>query len=255
MVSSDLSTNANSRSPMSPAGSRSSLQMATAVCTVAPAGNTASRSASSRSSGASRSQLHSTTARSVRWRGMAVRLPPVSSRNRLDSRAAISPIGITRSRAAASSMASGRPSSRRTISVTWATVVSSTQKPALTACARSISRRTAGWSIASTAETPTGGRPSGGSTQSASPTMPSGSRLVVRMRTSGQPASSWSMRTATGPIRCSQLSTSSRQSASASTSNRYSVGVRAARRPDDRRPARRAARGHRAWPAGWPWRR
>ena len=100
----------------------------------------------SRSSAASRSQLHSTTARRVRCRGMAVRLPPVSSRKRSESRTAISAIGITRSRAAANSMASGSPSSRRTISVTSTTVLSSTAKPALTACARSTSRRTA-WMV------------------------------------------------------------------------------------------------------------
>ena len=47
-------------------GSASNPHTATAASTVAPAGNTARRSASSRSGGSSRSQLHSTTARSVR---------------------------------------------------------------------------------------------------------------------------------------------------------------------------------------------
>jgi hypothetical protein len=63
----------------------------------------------------------------------------VSSRNLSDNFAAMSPMGITRSRAAASSIASGNPSNRRTISVTWSTVESSTTNPALTACARSRS--------------------------------------------------------------------------------------------------------------------
>ena len=57
---------------------------------VTPPGKTATRSASAASASVSRSQLQSTTARSVWCRGSAVRLPPVSSRNRSSSRAATS---------------------------------------------------------------------------------------------------------------------------------------------------------------------
>ena len=64
----------------------------------------------------SRSQLQSTTARRVWWRGRAVRAPEVSSRNRSSRRAAISAGDSVRSRAAASSIGSGWPSSRRQIS-------------------------------------------------------------------------------------------------------------------------------------------
>ena len=99
--------------------------------------------------GVSRSQLHSTTARSVRCRGRAVRLPPVSSRKRSFSRRAISASGSVLSLAAASSIASGSPSRRRTMSMTRATVSSLTSKPGLTAAARSANSRTAGKPTAS----------------------------------------------------------------------------------------------------------
>ena len=61
----------------------------------------------------SRSQLQSTMARSVWCRGSAVRLPVASSRNRSSSRLATWARVSDRSRAAASSMASGMPSSAR----------------------------------------------------------------------------------------------------------------------------------------------
>ena len=97
--------------------------------------------ASRRSSSVSSSQLQSTTARSVRWRGSAVRLPPVSRRKRSSRRSASSSSGSERSRAAASSSASGRPSSRRQISTT-ARRASSTAK--LGVRRRRRGRRTAG---------------------------------------------------------------------------------------------------------------
>ena len=130
-----MSASASRRSSIST--SVSSGQTARADAEVAPAGKTARRWASVRSFSSSRSQLHSTTARNVRCRGIAVRLPPVSSRKRSSILAAIVATGSTRSRAAASSIASGRPSSRRTISTTAPTVASSTTKPALAAAARS----------------------------------------------------------------------------------------------------------------------
>ena len=102
-------------------------------------------SASRRSSSVSRSQLQATTARSVRCRGSAVRLPPVSSRNRSSSRSATCAGESVRSRAAASSIASGSPSSRRQISTTRATFSSVTAKPGRTAAARSRSNCTDGY--------------------------------------------------------------------------------------------------------------
>ena len=73
---------------------------------------------------------------------------PERSRNRSLSRAAISPTGSTRSRAAASSIANGSPSSRRTISTTGPTVRSSSTKSALAADPRAISSATAGYAAA-----------------------------------------------------------------------------------------------------------
>ena len=73
-----------------------------------PPVNTESLANSRRSSSNNRSWLQSTTARSVWWRGNAVRLPPVSTRNRSSSRPTSCVSGSTRSRAAASSKASGR---------------------------------------------------------------------------------------------------------------------------------------------------
>ena len=121
---------------------------------VTPPGNTAIRSARERSASSSRSQLQLTTPRRVRCRGSAVRLPPVSNRNRSSSRAAICATPIVRSRAAASSIASGSPSSRRHTSMTASTLDASTTKPGWTAAARSANRRTADIAIAVAASVP-----------------------------------------------------------------------------------------------------
>ena len=86
--SSDLSTRDEGSSSASSAASCPPVPHSAPATAagVAPAGKTENRSASSRSAGVSSSQLHSTTARSVRCRGSAVRLPPVSGRNRSASR-------------------------------------------------------------------------------------------------------------------------------------------------------------------------
>ncbi|QHY95212.1 Daunorubicin/doxorubicin resistance ABC transporter permease protein DrrB [Streptomyces sp. S4.7] len=95
-----------------------------------------------RSTGSSRSHDQSTTARSVCCLGSTVRLPPVSSRKRSSRRSAICRGVSIRSRAAASSMASGSPSSRRQIS-SAATGSSSVRKPGRAAAPRSASSRSA----------------------------------------------------------------------------------------------------------------
>ena len=154
--SNDLSSRSASSSGTASGASCASLHTAVALATVTPAGNTATRSASSRSSSVSSSQLHSTTARSVRCRGNAVRLPPVSSRKRSDNRSATSLIDIARSRAAASSIASGKPSSRRTISTTAPMVRSSMTTSGRAAAARSANSRTAGNSSANSTPLPVG---------------------------------------------------------------------------------------------------
>ena len=137
----------------------------------------------------SRSQLHSTTARSVWCRGSAVRLPPVSSRNRSDSRAATSATGSDPQSGprparwpAAARPAAGRSrrpapaSTRRATSSEPTAAARSTKQPhrrrTPTASAGSTSRRRAGRAA--------------GATQSDSPAMPSGSRLVASTRSAGQ---------------------------------------------------------------------
>jgi hypothetical protein len=82
-----------------------------------PPANTDSRSSNARSGGSSSSYDQSTVARSVCWRGIAERLPRVSSAKRRSSRSWTSAIDIERIRAAASSIASGIPSSRRQIAL------------------------------------------------------------------------------------------------------------------------------------------
>ena len=70
-------------------------------------------------------------------------LPPVSRRKRSSSRRAICSRPSTRTRAAASSMASGMPSSRQQISARAGAVALLTAKSARAATARSMNRRTA----------------------------------------------------------------------------------------------------------------
>src|SRR6266536_542200 len=90
-----------------------------------------------------RSRLQSNNARSVWWRGNAVLLPDVSSRKRsLRWRAIWSGVSAA-TRAAASSIARGMPSSRRQISATVAAFERVSAKPDKTVLARSMNRRTA----------------------------------------------------------------------------------------------------------------
>ncbi len=206
VTSRDLSASDVIRSSTSSTSTGPPAQTPSAASTVAPPAKTARRRSSARSASVSSSQLQSTTARSVWcWRG-AVRAPPVSSRNRSSSRAASCSALIVRSRAAASSMASGIPSSARQIRVTAGTVSSVTVKPERAAAARSFSSRTAAYAMACSASASRGGRASGRTGHRASPVRPSGSRLVARMRSPGHSPSSRSASAAAAPIRCSQLS-------------------------------------------------
>ncbi len=134
--------------PAGPRCPRRAPPAPTTTCSAAsvdtPPGKTARRSTRSRSVVESRSQLHSTTARRVRCRGRAVRLPPVSRRKRSSSRSASCSTGMVRLRAAASSRASGRPSSRRQIWATASALSPVSAKSGRTARARSTNRSTAG---------------------------------------------------------------------------------------------------------------
>ena len=78
--------------------------------------NTASRRNKTRSGSVNSACDQSTEARSVCWRRTAVRAPPVNSRNRSCRLSTISASDNARTRAAASSIASGMPSRRRQIS-------------------------------------------------------------------------------------------------------------------------------------------
>ncbi|HXL96168.1 MAG TPA: hypothetical protein VN969_45235 [Streptosporangiaceae bacterium] len=193
-VSTDLSASAVSTSSTSSLLTEPPAQTAVAASSVAPPEKPEKRRHSACSASSSRSQLQSTTARSVWCLGSAVRLPPVSSRKRSSSRVATCSGSIVRIRAAASSMASGIPSSARQIRSAAGAVSVVRAKPGLTAQALCSSSDVAGLS----ASGPTGA--------SASPVMFSGSRLVARMRTWGHALRTFSARMAAAVIRCSQLS-------------------------------------------------
>ena len=110
---------------------------------VAPPANTAKRAKHAFSSSLRRAWLQSIVARSVCWRagasrGAVPRAPRASSR-----RSAISAGDSRPQRAAASSIASGRPSTRRQISATAAAVPSLSSKPGSWARARSTNSVTA----------------------------------------------------------------------------------------------------------------
>ena len=140
--------------------------------------------------------------------------PPLS-RRRLSRRRATSRLLITRIRAAASSIASGRPSSRRQISATAPTGSRSRSKSGRPALARSANNVVA----SSTA--------SGGTGKIRSPSTPSASRLVASTDTRGQCRTIWSINRAAASRRCSQLSTTS----SSSRVRRYSITVASMPRP------------------------
>ena len=139
-----------------------------------------------------------------------MRAPPVSTAKMSSRRSASCAAGRIRIRAAASSIASGRPSRRRQICRTAAALSSVTRNDGRTSWARCSKRRTASEppSAAAVAVTtaPPGGSDSGGTGQLHSPSTPSGSRLVARIDSAGQATSSRSARPATAAARCSQLS-------------------------------------------------
>ena len=128
----------------------------------------------------------------------------------------------TRTRAAASSMASGIPSSARQIAATSAALPGPSVNPGRDAAARSANRRMASNRCASLARrsASSGATASGGTSHAVSAAMRSGSRLVLSNRSPGELASSRWPSCAHASIRCSQLSSasSSRRGRSASAS-------------------------------------
>ena len=137
----------------------------------APPTNTERRAKSSRSSSSSMSWLHAIAPRSVCCRAGRSRAPADSSPSRSPSRPSIAWGVRTRIRAAASSIASGRPSRRTQISATAGAFSFVTSKPGRTARARSMNSATASYceSCDSDGRLAGSGRPSGGTGYSCSP--------------------------------------------------------------------------------------
>ncbi|WP_329101815.1 hypothetical protein OG792_22095 [Micromonospora sp. NBC_01699] len=119
------------------------MQIASAACTVQPSTATASRRSTIRSAPVSNSQLQSIIARRVCWRAGPPRRPLASRSNRSSNRSASSRTPSTRIRVAASSRASGIPSSRRQIVATAAALPGSRTKSGAAATVRATNSRTA----------------------------------------------------------------------------------------------------------------
>ncbi len=165
-----------------------------AASSVKPPGNTDRARRAARPSGSRRFQLQSTTARRVRCRSGASRLPPRSSENRSRSLREMSATESTRTRAAASSTASGSPSRCRQISPTSAAGSSTPGRAARARCTKSSTE--VAWE-------------SSGRAYTDSDVSPSGARLVARTRSSlDRDTSAWT-RAAAPATTCSQLSSTS----------------------------------------------
>src|SRR5215469_3361682 len=185
--------------------------MSSAASSSNPPANTEQRAHNSRSAALQSPQLHSIEARSVCCRAGRARPPRVNSPSRSPSRSSICSADSTGSRAAASSMASGMPSSRRQILATAAAFASVTANPGTTCAARSANKLTAGnrASSATLSGRPACGAGSGGTASTVSPSMVSASRLVASTRSPPAARSSWSASSAAASTRCSQLSSTS----------------------------------------------
>ena len=132
---------------------------ASAASRVQPPANTASRLKRVCCAGSRRSWLQAIAPRSVCCRSGRSRPPPVRSVRRLSRRARIAFGGRSRTRDAASSMASGRPSRRRQMATTVSAFSSVSSKWLCTARARSTKRRTASEASASSSRSgPASGR-------------------------------------------------------------------------------------------------
>ncbi len=205
---------------------------ASATSSGPPPANTPSRANRRRSSASRRSWLQSMAPRRVRWRSGRSRPPADRRPSRSPSRWAIAAGDRRRTRAAASSMASGRPSSRRTISATAAPFSAVSVNSGRTAIARSTNRRTASDAMrTSTSVAPAGGSDSGGTVNSCSPEIRSGARLDTMTVRRGAPR----RRSATigaADTTCSKLSRTSSACRSRRWSRTRSIGGwRGASRP------------------------
>ena len=172
--------------------------------------NTPRRANSACSRADSRSKLQFRVFRSVCCRSGRSRAPPVSSPILSSSRASRACGGKSLTLAAASSMASGSPSSRWQISATAPAFPLVSSKPADAACARCTNRRTDAHrcTFAASPPAPAGGTGSGGTGNSCSPLSRNTIRLVTSATTPGAAPSS-SATSGAAPITCSKLSSTS----------------------------------------------
>ena len=150
--------------------------------------------------------------RRVWWRGWAVRVPLVRSFKEPERRAEIWPTESTPVLAAASSMASGTPSSLRQMSATSRAFSGPIPNPGLRARARSAKSLAASeWASSSASlSRPSSGKESDGTRHTTSPPVRSASRLVARTRSPGHEESNPSARRAAASTTCSQLSRTSK---------------------------------------------
>ena len=169
--------------------------------------------------------LHSTVARRVRWRSGTSTAPVPKASNELLSRCSNASGSSRRERAAASSMASGRPSRRRAISATAAALAGVSAKSWRTALARSTNSCTGGdeASASGSAVAGSGGSASGGTAYSLSARSRRAIRQVARIVTPAQRASS-SLRSRAASTTCSRLSRMSSHRSSPKWSTRACSG-------------------------------
>jgi hypothetical protein len=222
-----LSTSELTRSVTPKASTCSVTQTASAASSSNPPAKTASRSSVSRSGSLSRLKDQSTVAWRVCCLGIALRLPPVSSRKRWSSRSLRWVRSMEDSRAAASSSASGIPSRRRQIEATSGATASSSVKSRSWVRARSAKSRTASEAVMSSALSASGGGSDRDATRyTRSPSTPSGSLEVARMPTPGQPRTTWAQNAAASSTTCSQLSRTSSGACSRSAASSEPVSAR-----------------------------
>ena len=178
----DLSTRRDSTSTTSSLSRSAPAQTASAASRPKPPANTESLRNRARSASVRSSWLQSMVARRVCWRGVAVLLPLRSARNRSSSLEARSSSDITEMRAAASSKASGIPSSREQIPATRAAFCWSSRNDGSARVARSTNNATASdrRSSSTASDRSASGRASGLSRHTTSPGTSRTSLLVAR---------------------------------------------------------------------------
>ena len=183
---------------------------ATAASRVNHPRKTVRRVSTARSAGPTRSTLHAIEAWRVWCRASGEWVARVSQRRASSTPLATQSRGKVRVWAAASSKARGRPSRPSQMATTWATSASLTTRPGRPSRARSRKRRALSATSTSPCSAAGPAAASDGTRQTSSPARPKGSRDVTSTCTSGQPVTRTSTSSATGPTRCSALSTTRR---------------------------------------------